>query len=154
MKISVYGLKPFSELIKDGFEKLGHQTSSENVDLIYANDPRGYEKSLILKKQNPNVYGYNVALSDLTNSNLNLGENQGMIVIDDDFNTVAIYDPSKSEEDRVSNMTRKAFDTVFETGATRFLNAIKIHKKGNHYDSAKVVFNDEVEASDSEDEYY
>ena len=55
MKISVYGLKPFSELIKDGFEKLGHQTSSENVDLIYANDPRGYEKSLILKKQNPNA---------------------------------------------------------------------------------------------------
>ena len=76
-----------------------------------------------------------------------------MIVIDDDFNTVAMYDPSKA--DSVSNMTRKAFDTVFETGATRFLNAIKIHKKGNHYDSAKVVFNDEVEASDSdEDEYY
>ena len=37
------------------------------------------------KKQNPNVYGYNVALSDLTNSNLNLGENQGMIVIDDEM---------------------------------------------------------------------
>ena len=37
------------------------------------------------KKQNPNVYGYNVALSDLTNSNLNIGENQGMIVIDDEM---------------------------------------------------------------------
>ena len=55
MKISVHGLNPFSDLIKDGFKKLGHQISLENLDLIYANDPRGYEKSLILKKQNPNA---------------------------------------------------------------------------------------------------
>ena len=55
MKISVHGLSPFSDLIKDGFKKLGHQISLENLDLIYANDPRGYEKSLILKKQNPNA---------------------------------------------------------------------------------------------------
>ena len=55
MKISVHGLSPFSDLIKDGLKKLGHQISLENLDLIYANDPRGYEKSLILKKQNPNA---------------------------------------------------------------------------------------------------
>ena len=55
MKISVHGLSPFSDLIKDGVKKLGHQISLENLDLIYANDPRGYEKSLILKKQNPNA---------------------------------------------------------------------------------------------------
>ena len=53
MKISVFGLKPFSQLIKEGFQKLGHEISSENLDLIYSNDPRGYEESLILKKKNP-----------------------------------------------------------------------------------------------------
>ena len=53
MKVSVFGLKPFSDLLKDGFEKLGHKISSEDLDLIYANDPRGYEKSLVLKKLNP-----------------------------------------------------------------------------------------------------
>ena len=51
MKISVFGLKPFSQLIKEGFQKLGHEISSENLDLIYSNDPRGYEESLILKKK-------------------------------------------------------------------------------------------------------
>jgi len=54
MKVSVFGLKPFSDLIIEGFEKLGHESSSEQLDLIYSNDPRGYERSLILKKQNPN----------------------------------------------------------------------------------------------------
>ena len=53
MKISVFGLKPFSQLIKECFQKLGHEISSENLDLIYSNDPRGYEESLILKKKNP-----------------------------------------------------------------------------------------------------
>ena len=53
MKVSVSGLNPFSDLLKDGFEKLGHKISSEDLDLIYANDPRGYEMSLDLKKLNP-----------------------------------------------------------------------------------------------------
>ena len=44
---------PFSQLIKEGFKKLGHIISSDNPDLIFSNDPRGYEKSLILKKNNP-----------------------------------------------------------------------------------------------------
>ena len=50
MKISVFGMSTFSHLIEDGFKKLGHTVSSENPDLIFANDPRGYDKSLILKK--------------------------------------------------------------------------------------------------------
>ena len=55
MKISVFGLLPFSQLIEEGFKKLGHTISSENPNLIFSNDPRGYEKSLILKKTNPNA---------------------------------------------------------------------------------------------------
>ena len=51
MKISVFGLLPFSQLIEEGFKKLGHTISSENPDLIFSNDPRGYEESLILKKR-------------------------------------------------------------------------------------------------------
>ena len=53
MKISVLGLLPFSKLIKEGFKKLGHTITSDNPDLIFSNDPRGYDKSLILKKANP-----------------------------------------------------------------------------------------------------
>ena len=55
MKISVFGLLPFSQLIEEGFKKLGHTISSENPDLIFSNDPRGYDKSLFLKKMNPNA---------------------------------------------------------------------------------------------------
>ena len=55
MKISVFGLLPFSQLIEEGFRKLGHTISSENPDLIFSNDPRGYDKSLILKKTNPSA---------------------------------------------------------------------------------------------------
>ena len=53
MKISVLGLLPFSQLIEEGFKKLGHTITSDNPDLIFSNDPRGYDKSLILKKKNP-----------------------------------------------------------------------------------------------------
>ena len=55
MKISVFGLKPFSKLLEEGFKKLGHTISSVNPDLIFSNDPRGYEESLILKKTNPSA---------------------------------------------------------------------------------------------------
>ena len=55
MKISVFGLLPFSQLIEEGFKKLGHTISSENPDLIFSNDPRSYDKSLILKKTNPSA---------------------------------------------------------------------------------------------------
>ena len=55
MRISVFGLKPFSKLLEEGFKKLGHTISSENPDLIFSNDPRGYEESLILKKTNPSA---------------------------------------------------------------------------------------------------
>ena len=56
MKISVFGMLPFSQLIKEGFEKLGHEISSKSPELIFSNDPSGYEQSLILKKKYPNAY--------------------------------------------------------------------------------------------------
>ena len=45
MKISVFGLKPFSQLIKEGFQKLGHEISSENLDLI----ARAFKKEFLNK---------------------------------------------------------------------------------------------------------
>ena len=56
MKIAVFGMLPFSKLIEEGFEKIGHAISKDNPELIYANDPRGFEDSLILKKKFPNAY--------------------------------------------------------------------------------------------------
>ena len=56
MKISVVGMLPFSQLIKEGFEKLGHEISRESPDLIFSNDPTGYEQSLILKKKYTKAY--------------------------------------------------------------------------------------------------
>ena len=51
MKISVFGMLPFSNLIKEGFTKLGHEISDENPGLIYANDPRGYKEAIQIKKR-------------------------------------------------------------------------------------------------------
>jgi len=53
MKIAVFGTIPFSDLIKEGFQKLGHEISNNNADLIYANDPMGYQDAAFLKMQNP-----------------------------------------------------------------------------------------------------
>ena len=55
MKVAVFGISPFSGLIKEGFQILGHTISHENPDLIYANDPRGYNEAISLKKKYPKV---------------------------------------------------------------------------------------------------
>ena len=55
MKISVFGMLPFSNLIKEGFTKLGHEISDENPGLIYANDPRGYKEAIQIKKNTKNL---------------------------------------------------------------------------------------------------
>ena len=55
MKISVFGMLPFSHLIKEGFEKLGHEVSNENPELIYANDPRGYKEAILVKTKYKNA---------------------------------------------------------------------------------------------------
>jgi glycosyltransferase involved in cell wall biosynthesis len=55
MKIAVFGTLPFSDLIKEGFKKLGHQISNEDPDLIFSNDPLGYQDAIFLKTQYPKV---------------------------------------------------------------------------------------------------
>ena len=55
MKIAVFGTIPFSDIIKEGFKKLGHEVSNNNPDLIFANDPLGYQDATFLKAQYPNV---------------------------------------------------------------------------------------------------
>ena len=55
MKISVFGMLPFSLLIKEGLKKLGHEISSENPELIYANDPRGYKEAALVKTKYKNA---------------------------------------------------------------------------------------------------
>ena len=42
--------------IKEGMELLGLTLSEESPDLIYSNDPRGYNKALILKKKYQSAY--------------------------------------------------------------------------------------------------
>ena len=53
MKIAIFGIIPFTELIKEGFIKLGHEISNNNPDLIFANDPMGYQDATFLKMQYP-----------------------------------------------------------------------------------------------------
>ena len=55
MKISVFGILPFSQLIKEGFEKLGCEISNEDPNIIYANDPRGYKEAISVKKKYKNA---------------------------------------------------------------------------------------------------
>ena len=42
--------------IKEGMLALGHVLSKESPDLIYSNDPTGYEKAMLLKKKFPSSY--------------------------------------------------------------------------------------------------
>ena len=56
MNVSVFGMLPFSQLIKEGFKKLEHKISIEDPELIYANDPRGFNEAMLLKKKYPNAY--------------------------------------------------------------------------------------------------
>ena len=56
MKIAVFGILPFSDLIKQGFQQLGHKISNDDPDLIYSNDPTGYQDAIFLKQKYPNAY--------------------------------------------------------------------------------------------------
>ena len=59
IKVSILGSDGYTcqiPRIKEGMESLGHILSENSPDLIYSNDPKGYEKALILKKKYPNAY--------------------------------------------------------------------------------------------------
>ena len=59
IKISILGADGYVcqiPRIKEGIEILGHIISKDSPDIIYANDPRGYEEALKLKKKYPSSY--------------------------------------------------------------------------------------------------
>ena len=59
IKVSILGADGYTcqiPRIKEGIQNLGHILSEESPDLIYANDPTGYNKAMILKKKIPNSY--------------------------------------------------------------------------------------------------
>ena len=54
IKVSILGSDGFIcqiPRIKEGMEILGHVLSQDSPDLIYSNDPRGYNEALLLKKK-------------------------------------------------------------------------------------------------------
>ncbi len=59
IKISILGADGYVcqiPRIKEGLEMIGHTLSKDNPDIIYSNDPRGYDEALILKKKFPKAY--------------------------------------------------------------------------------------------------
>ena len=59
IKVSIFGADGYTcqvPRIKEGIQNLGHILSEESPDLIYANDPTGYNKAMLLKKKFPNSY--------------------------------------------------------------------------------------------------
>ena len=54
IKVAIFGWDGFTcqiPRIKEGMESLGNTISQDNPELIYCNDPSGYQKSLALKKK-------------------------------------------------------------------------------------------------------
>ena len=54
IKISIFGADGFTcqmPRIRDAMKSLGHIISEESPDLIYSNDPTGYNKAILLKKK-------------------------------------------------------------------------------------------------------
>ena len=59
IKVSIFGADGQTcqiPRIKEGMQNLGHILSEESPDLIYSNDPTGYNKAMVLKKKFPNSY--------------------------------------------------------------------------------------------------
>ena len=50
MKIAVFGTIPFSDLIKEGFIKLGHEISNNNPDLIFLEIINAVRNSEVINK--------------------------------------------------------------------------------------------------------
>ena len=59
IKISILGADGLTcqiPRIKEAMQGLGHVLSNNSPNLIYSNDPTGYEKAMLLKKKFPNSY--------------------------------------------------------------------------------------------------
>ena len=54
IKISIFGADGYTcqmPRIKEAMQNLGHILSEDSPELIYSNDPTGYEKAMLLKKK-------------------------------------------------------------------------------------------------------
>tara|TARA_Y100000590_G_C15652490_1_gene989330 strand:+ start:393 stop:1280 length:888 start_codon:yes stop_codon:yes gene_type:complete len=59
IKVSIFGADGYTcqiPRIKQGMQNLGHTLTEESPDLIYANDPTGYNNAINLKKKFPNSF--------------------------------------------------------------------------------------------------
>ena len=59
IKISIFGADGYTcqmPRIKEAMQNLGHILSEDSPELIYSNDPTGYEKAMFLKKKFPNSF--------------------------------------------------------------------------------------------------
>ena len=59
IKISIFGADGYTcqiTRIKEAMQSLGHILSEDSPDMIYSNDPTGYEKAMCLKKKFPSSF--------------------------------------------------------------------------------------------------
>ena len=59
IKVAIFGADGYTcqiPRIKEALKVLGHTLSEENPNLIYANDPSGYTKAMVLKKKFPKSF--------------------------------------------------------------------------------------------------
>ena len=59
IKISIFGADGYTcqmPRIKEAMQSLGHILSEDSPEMIYSNDPTGYEKAMLLKKKFPNSF--------------------------------------------------------------------------------------------------
>ena len=59
IKISIFGADGYTcqiPRIKEAMQNQGHILSEDSPELIYSNDPTGYEKAMLLKKKFPNSF--------------------------------------------------------------------------------------------------
>ena len=58
IKVSIFGADGYTcqmPRIKEAMQSLGHILSEDSPDMIYSNDPTGYEKAMRLKKKFPEI---------------------------------------------------------------------------------------------------
>ena len=59
IKISIFGADGYTcqmPRIKEAMQSLGHILSEDSPEMIYSNDPTGYEKAMRLKKKFPSSF--------------------------------------------------------------------------------------------------
>ena len=59
LNIALFGYDSYTgqlQRYREGFEMLGHKLTFENPDIIYANDPGGYQAAIQLQKISPSSF--------------------------------------------------------------------------------------------------